>query len=352
MDKEKQIPQTKASFEARGTLFHVDSDNAFKISEKGWRTVNLGLRISDSEVMYITVKGGKRNTVWLSKPAEKKGEKSTTKEVDWADRHKEQRNGFKVIGVSLGLTKKADEPTKNEIVSMTEFDAFDYLKETAEDGMSVFVAGDIEHSSYVKDGETKKITNFLVKRMYLTGEPIDFQAENFEKSAGFFQNGIVMGRREDKEQYFLDLGYVGYGSFETVSVECTKVIFDAIKANGVRPYNSIVFTGVLKTSQAVEEKETDTWGEKSNVGVAKNPARTTLLITGARGETLSKDTYTQKSVEKYLADVEEAAKEREKAKASFETQDAGKKKDAVVTGSWGESSKVDVSEQTSEELPW
>ena len=152
MDKEKQIRQTKSIFEVSGKIFNTKSEKAFTESEKGWRNANLGLRISDSEVIFLQIKGGIKKEVYLSKPGKNKGDKGETTHVEWKDRFKAQRDGFKVMGVNLGLVKGED--GKNVLVSMTEYDAWEYLKENLKDDMDVFITGDIEYSSYVKEGET------------------------------------------------------------------------------------------------------------------------------------------------------------------------------------------------------
>lgn len=349
MDKEKQIVQTRAMFEVSGKLFNLKSEKAFSVNDKGnWRTANLGLRISDSEVMFIQIKGGERKEVYLSKPGKNKGDKGEVTHVEWKDRFKAQRDGFKVMGVNLGLVKGED--GKNVLVSMTEWDAWEYLKENAKDDMDVFITGDIEYSSYVKEGETevRHNQNFVAKKIYLSTNPIDFQSEKFEKRAGFSQNAIILNRINEKEQYFLEVGYVGYGSYETVALQCTQVMYDAIKSKNVRPYNSITLTGVLKTSQEVEQVKTeDTWGEKSTVGVPKSTAKTVLFVDGARGETLSKDTYTQKMIEKYLSDIQEAAEEKKSKESSFASQGGGSEKKGE--DAWG--AKGGVAEDT-EDLPW
>lgn len=348
--KELQIPQTKALFEVSGKLFNMKSEKSFTVNEKGnWRTANLGLRISDSEVIFLQVKGGEKKEVYLSKQSKEKGVKPETKKVDWKDRFKAQSGGWKVMGVNLGLVKNNE--GKNELVTMTEWDAWEYLKENAKDDMDVFITGDIEYSSYVKEGETevRHNQNFVAKKIYLSTNPIDFQSEKFEKRAGFSQSVIILGRSQEKDQCFLEVGYVGYGSYETVNLQVSQTIFDAIKAKNVKPYNSITLTGILKTSQEVEQvKSEDTWGEKSTVGVPKSTAKTVLFVDGARGETLTKDAYSQKVIEKYLSDIQEAAEEKKSKERSFESQGSGSTKKGE--DAWG--AKGGVSEESEDDTPW
>lgn len=342
LTKENQLKETKGSFEVRGKLFNVKSENAFKVNDKGnWRTVNLGLRISDSEVMYFKIAGGEKKEVYLSKRSEKKGEKPEVKKVDWSDRKKESRNGWQPMGVNIGLEKGED--GKNKIISLTEWDAYDYLKETLQDDMSVFVSGNIEYSTYTdKDNNVKKNQNFVAKKIYLATEEIDFQSANFEKLAGFAQTFVFLGGKEEKGQAFLDCGFVGFGSFENVMVETTKEMLDILRSKGMKKNWAVTFTGVLKTSTDVTEVKTDTWGEESKVGTNKTPAKTSLFVTGARGESLDKETYQQKYVDKYLSLLEEVAAERESKKNQFASQETG--------GSWGEGSSVKKEEE--QDLPW
>ena len=340
--KENQLTATKGTFEARGKLFNVKSERAFSVNDKGnWRTCNLGLRIADGEVLFFQVKGGPKQEVYLSKQSDKKGEKPETKKVSWDDRFKAQKNGFRMMGVNLGLVKGDD--GKNEITSLTEWDAWDYLKENAKDDMSVFISGDIEFSSYEKDGEIKKMKNLIAKKIYLATDEIDFQSEKFEKKAGFSQTGIIVGRHKEAEQFYLEIGYVGWATYEVVDLECTQVIYD-ILAKNVKPFNALTLTGVIKTSQNVDKVSDEVWGEKSDVGVPKSTAKTVLFVTGARPDTIDKETYTNKIVDNWLDLVERSREEKKNKETKFATQSGGGDGDSA----WGEKGGA----TTEEDLPW
>ncbi len=343
--KENQLLQTKGTWEARGKLFNVKSENAFKINDKeNWRTMNLGLRISDSEVMYFTIKAGNSGDVTLSKRGPNKGDKNETKKVPFKDRLKESKNGWSTFGVSLGITK--NDEGKNEVVNMHPWDAWEYCQENLVDDMSLFVAGEIEFSTFKstddKGNETvKKYQNFVAKKIYLATAEIDFQSEKFEKHAGFSQTFLMVAPHKE-DGYFLELAHVGYGSFENVIVECTETMYNLLKEKGLKRNNALTFTGVLKTSVTVDEaKVEDTWGEKSVVGSNRTPAKTVLLITGADGSTLDKTTYTQKAIDEYLELLKQVEEEKEKKKNGFDKQEDG-------GAAWGEKSKVVAEEDT----PW
>jgi hypothetical protein len=321
------------TFQARGKLFGVKGENTFKDittkSNKSMRTMNLGLRLADGENMYLHLQGMEQEFVWFSKQG-KNGEKPVTEKVEWKKRLSPKKD-FRIIGVNLGLVK--DENGKNELTALTQFDAVEYIEEHATDEMSVFVKGNIEFSSYLKDGDLKHATKFVPNAIYLAKEDIDFQAEKFEKEAEFVQNIIFTGvdRVKDEEgdtyKYFVNGSVVGYNVIEDIVLETTEALTKTFKDN-IKSFNSITLTGKIKSTKGTLEVDANVWGEDVKVGKRTQSSRTSLFVIGARRESLENEKYSKKTVEAYREQCDELR--RSKDAGSFKSQDGG---------DWGKDSK-------------
>jgi hypothetical protein len=342
-----QLKKTEGTFEARGVLFNLKSERAFTektvAGGKTMRFANIGLRIADGEVMFLSFSRMEQEFVYFSKPSEKKGEKGTTEKVEYAkakrnDFHKE---GYKLIGMGLALTK--DENGKNEEVKYLDaFDGIKYIEDHAEDGMSVFVKGKIEFGSY-EDNNTKelrKTVKYVPTGIFLAKEPINFQDEKFEKSANFTQPIVFNAVRreiEDKDvKYYIDCGVVGYEFYQEVSIEASEVLAKALKEN-IKSNQGITLTGKIKSTQNVEVVVAEVWGEESKMGKARNSSKTIMFADGAP-KTVDTTTYNKKDLETYILACEEKVKAKAAKKAGFESQESG---------SWGEKS-----ESKTEESAW
>lgn len=339
-----QLKQTKGTFEARGVLFGVKGERAFKemttTNGKKMIMINLGLRIADGETMYLSLNGMEKDFVYFSKMG-KKGEKPVTEKVEWAKRKRFRKEGYRLIGMGLALEKDADTGKNKEVQYMEAFDAAEYLQEHAEDGMSVFVKGNIEFGSF-EDKQTKEIkktTKFVPNGIYLNGTEINFQAADWKRESGFAQPVILTGvRREvgdDKDKttsYFIDFATIGYKSYQESSIECTEALAKVLK-DKVKPGTGITITGRIQSSQDVEPVTAEVWGEASTVGKAKTSARVSLLATGARPETMDIETYVSKELEAYRQACEVEKKTKESKKAGFESQASGAE-------AWGEKSEI------------
>ena len=337
-----QLKQHQGTFEASGVIFNMGSEHAFKDivmkNKKSMKIANIGLRISDGESMFLTLNGMEQDNVYFSKSGAK-GEKSQTEKIEWAKRNRFNKEGFRLIGVSLALAKGED--GKNVAVkNFTQFDAVDEIKENLKDGVSVFVKGKIEFGSFLdeKSGELKKTVKYVPNAIYLSGKDIDFQDAKFEKSAGFAQPVLVTGLRKEDGKNLIDFGIVGYKSYEESTMEANDSLYEALKTK-LKKGASITITGVIKTSQNVEVVSAEVWGEESKVGKAKSSGKVVMLATGARPETMDVETYAKKPLAEYLDAVEAFKKEKADKSASFNSQGSAKKEE------WGEGSKVETEEE-------
>jgi hypothetical protein len=337
----EQLAQTKGTFVAKGKLFNLKSENAFKeiktSNGKQMRMANIGLRIADGEVMYLSLNGMEKDFVYFSKKGEK-GQKAVTEKVEWAKRNRFSKDGYRLIGIGLALHKD-EETKKNEDVKTFEaFDAIEYIQENAEDNMSVTVKGTVEFSSF-EDKNTKEMKHgvkYVPTGMYLNGTEIDFQAEGFKKDAQFAQPVIFNAARKEDDKFFLDVSVVGYKTIEDASLETTEQLAKIMK-DKVKPFSGIILTGEIRSAQVVEEVVAEVWGERRDVGKAKTPSRVIMFVDGARPESVNTETYPKKAVEAYREAC--AAEKNKKASKNkdFESQEGGSE-------SWGKKNDVAVEE--------
>lgn len=336
-----QLKQTKGTFEVVGQLFNVTGENTLKAGQstngKEYKIYTLGLRISDSERMFLTLNGMEQDYVYFGKSMAKKGEKAPTERVEWAKRksYADSHPDEKAISVQIGIV--GGEDGKNIVEHLVAFDAIEYLQANAENNMSVRVIGNIEFNSYEDKNtkELKKNVKFVPTRIYREYAPVDFQSEKFEKYAEFVQQAVYKGvRREavgDEFEFYVDILSIGYKSYEDSSLLITdslaKLLKDNMKANWMIP-----LTGKIKSNQTVEVVDADVWGESSKVGKAKTPSRVTLLVDGARNKEMDKETYTSKTIDAYRVACDEIKAKKGKKEGEFESQDGG--------AAWGAKSGV------------
>jgi hypothetical protein len=332
------LPQTRGEFKVRGFATGLKRDNALKKittkSNKEMKILNFGVQAAPESTVYVTLQGMEKDKVYFGKKSEVKGGKGEVKEVPWSKRLDKQPEGFRLMGVAIGLQKGEDE--KNIIENLTELDAATKVHKELEDDTPVFVRGEIEYSSFKNNqDEIRRNKKFNVKNLYLAND-IDFEADNFEETADFRQKIIYMGisKVDDKEdpRFQVDAKIVTYNSVEDTDF----IIREATLANqfkkGLKPYTAIDVWGNIFNkidTDDVEEEQKSVWGKDDKFKrVNKNFIRE-LVITGADPESIDTETYTEDTIEEAL-----------KALKEFGQTDSD----------WGsKDSSVDISD---EDLPW
>ena len=187
-------------------------------------------------------------------------DKSQTKEVAWDDRFRESRGGWNAIGVNFGLEK--NDEGKNILIGKTEWDAFDYIKEHAVDGMSLFVAGDIDFSTYKdKEGNVQHYTSLNAKKIYLKSKEIDFLSPDFKKISQFSQTIVFKGTHRDGETLYVDFGVIGWNQYNDASFEITPKLIEGMKSGGLKPFNSLTVTGNIINFHVVDEVSSNVYQE-------------------------------------------------------------------------------------------
>ena len=348
-----ELQETKGTFQVRGIVNGVEKDRFYTSKKtqtgKDFRAVNFGCEYNDKQTIYMSLNGMPQQKVYFSKRNQSTG-KTETKDVPWANRHKFNEEGFRMIGVGLGLTKTKDQTGKevNDKKTMTPFDACEYINENLKDDMSTFIKGNIEFSSYTdKDGNVRRSTKYIPGQISLCKE-VDFSkyddVDN-KPAHDFTQNIVYMGIEQEMIDDKATGRFVVAAKIVTWSdiVDTEFYITDKSLANlfrkNLKPYCAITVHGKIEVSHSIQEvEEDDSWGEANAMNRVSAPTKTEMIITGATPSTIDRETYTEKNI----AEAVRAIKASKTAEQNF----SGKANNDD-TSDWGETADDDDGDE-----PW
>ena len=346
------LKQTSANFQVSGIITGTKSQKFYKSGDK-WNTVEFGVKINEQKTVYCKLTGYTRDYVYYYKKSEIKGEKGTSKRVDWKDRKKSPGDGFNLIGTRITTGK--DENGKNVNEVMVEWDAVEYIHDNWTDGMSVFINGNMEFSSYEsKDGTKHRKTTLVPTQIYLSSD-IDFSAEGYKENAEF-DNTLVFSDIEPEEdengkrtgRYVLSGYSVGYNNIENVVFIIDadhSGVAKAIKKK-MRSGNAIKTYGRISIVHNVEEVEvSDDWGSTEvspmeNKKVAGS-SKTEYIVYKVDGDTFDTETYDEDAI----AAAIRAVKNEKEAKKNFGDKPTSKVVN-VSADDWDDEDNLD------DEEPW
>lgn len=351
MAKERlfNLPETKGTYQMRGIVTGTSSDRFYQNGKtstgKDKRSVNFGVEVEKGKTLYVGMQAFPRDEVFFYKRGEN-GQKGSTERVKWANRHTFNKEGFRLIGTNVGLTKVvgSDGNMQNDNKTMVEFDACDYIGKTLKDGMSVFVKGGLEFSSYAgNDGSLRRMTKFVPNQISLCKTAIDFDDEKFEAQHDFDQTIVFMGIDQEKEndkptgRFIVSAKIVTYSTIE----DATFVIVNQKLANNFRknlkPYTAINVWGKIDATTLVEEvEEDDGWGDTNPMKKVGASTRRELIITGADKDSIDATIYTEAEMENAMVKIKNAQNAQ---------NDFGGSSDS----SWGDPSALAA---TDDEEPW
>ena len=345
------LQETKGTFQVRGIISGTEKDRFYTNKKtqtgKDFRAVNFGCEYNDKQTVYMSLNGMPQQSVYFSKRNQSTG-KTETKNVPWANRHKFNEEGFRMIGVGLGLTKTRDQSGKevNDKKTMAPFDACEYINENLKDDMSTFIKGNVEFSSYTdKDGNVRRSIKYIPGQISLCKE-VDFDkyddADN-KPVHDFTQNIVYMGVEQEMMDDKATGRFIVSAKIVTYSdiVDTEFIITDKNLANlfrkNLKSYYAITVHGKIEVSHSVQEvEEDDAWGEANAMNRVSAPTKTEMVITGATPSTIDRETYTEKNV----AEAVRAIKASKTAEQNF----SGKANND--TNNWGEVDEDDGDE------PW
>lgn len=347
-----EMPVTKGQYQVRGIVSGTEKQNFYTEKKtkngKDFRMISFGVEYDNGKTIYMSLNGMPKDKVYFSKRDTNTG-KTVTKAVDWKNRFKTDPDGYRVIGINLGIEKTTDDKGKESNLkkTMTEFDACKYMGETMQDEMSVFVKGNMEFSSYTnKNGEIARSTKFVPSQVSLCNDDIDFDEEGFKPNHAFTQTIVFTGIDQEKVddhatgRFVVEAKIINYNSIESAEF----IIEDKALANqfkkGLKPYWAIEVHGHIEVVNVVEEvSEDDCWGTANEMNRVSAPTRRELVITGATPSTIDKETYTEKA-------INDAIRKLNAAKTAEENFN-GKKFNNSSEDDWGADPTSD-----DEDAPW
>lgn len=316
------LPETKGSFQLKGIVSGVEKENFYKEiktkSNKKMRMINFGVGYAEGSTLYVNLQGMEHENVYFSKKAEKKGDKSEIAKVPWADRFSYNREGFRLIGKSIGVKKKVDESGKtvNDKKVITEFDACKEVSENLKDGESVFIKGSLDYSSFLDNNGNKKTSIKLIPNQISLCSDINFSDEKYTQQNDFVQVIIFMGIDQEKEndkptgRFVVSAKVITYSNIEDVEFIIEKKDLANKFKKSLKPYNAIKVSGHMVTSTQTEtvEDDDDNWGEEVSMEKVLAPTKREFIITNAKGSTVDKELYTESNVTEAMAKIAQANK--------------------------------------------
>lgn len=322
-NKKHDLQQTRGVFQLAGVVQGVSKDKFYvdtvTKSGKPFRAINFGVEIEKGKVIYISINGMEQDKVYFNKRNQETN-KTEVKDVPWSERFSFNEEGWRLIGVNLGLKKGED--GKNIKVTRTPFDACHTISECLEDGVSVFVKGDIEYSTYVSNGTTKRSVKFVPNQISLLSKDLDLEDLEYEGQANFEQRIVFTNIDKADDAFKLSAKIVNYNSIEDAEFVVRDAKLASIFKKNLKPYNAIDVHGAIDVSEDVSQvqNDDDIWGEASKMQVVNKPIRRDLLITGASKSSLDTELYTE---EKIMMAVKALTQEKE------------------VEAQWGSTNKVE-----------
>jgi hypothetical protein len=314
------LPQTRGTFQLSGIVTGTEKDSFYKETQtktkKPWRILNFGLKTDKDATVYVNLSGGEKDKVFFSKTVTEDNKKKTvTEEVSWKDRFKFNKEGFRLIGVNIGVKKILDDKGKtvNDKKNLTDYDAAREISENLKDNQSLFVKGNIDYSHYAgNDGNVKRAVKFIPTQVSLCSKDINFDDEKFEPTSDFTQVLVFTGIAQDetdKTKFILSAKIVNFNSIEDAEfIVENKDLATTFKKN-LKPYTALKVWGKLRVISDTEVvPSTDTWGEANDMEKVNNPTKRELIITGADKTTIDTETYTEKKIEEAIAKINASKK--------------------------------------------
>lgn len=317
-ERKISLPMTKGEFKVSGLATGTNKgdkffENKLTKSKSQMNLLNFGVETKKDSTVYISLNGLVKDEVVFYKKAEKKGEKGQTKKIKWAERYKFAEEGYKLIGINIGVIKTVNDKGQqvNDNKMLAEFDACKQIAENLKDGQSVFVRGNIDFSSFKNDkGEVRRNIKFVPSQVSLAKD-VDFESEDFKEVNSFKQTIIFTGIEMDDsdpsdKKARVQAKIVNYNTIEdTELIIRDSKLYMTFKKN-LKPYQSIEVWGtIFNKVETSEEEETDTWGEANSFDTVKKSFIRELVITGANPSSIDKETYSEKEIEKAIRALKE-----------------------------------------------
>jgi len=315
-----ELPETKGTFQCKGIINGV-KNNRFYTDKKtktnrDFRAVNFGCEYNGKQSIYMNLNGMPQPNVHFSKRNQETN-KTDVKPVPWAQRNTFSEEGYRMIGVNLGLTKTVDKDGKpvNDRKTMHAFDACEYIAKNLKDDMSTFIRGTIDFSSYEdSNGNVRRSVKYVPNQISLC-QTVDFAEYNEENKPvhDFTQTILFMEINKENEngkdtgRFIVQAKVVTYSDIVNTEFIITDQKLANLFKKNLKPYNAITVHGRIDaTHKVVEETDDDGWGEANTMTAVAAPTKIEMIITGATPSTIDRNTYSEKNVAEAIAKIKNA----------------------------------------------
>lgn len=305
-----ELPETKGTFQVKGIVKGTEKQNFYNEKKtktgKDFRKINFSCEYDDKKSVYLNLNGMPQANVYFSKRNNDTG-KTDVKTVPWAKRETFNEDGYRMIGVNVGLAKivNAEGKTVNDKKVMHAFDACDYINANMTDGSSVFIRGNVEYSSFMdKKGDIRRLQKLVPNQISLCQDVVfeNYDADN-KPTHDFTQNIVFMGIEQEKEdgkstgRFIVSAKVVTYNDIIDAEFIMTNSKLATTMKKNLKPYNSITVYGNIEAIHVVEEvAEDDGWGEVNPMTVVSGSSKSEYIIIGADPSSIDKTTYTEANV--------------------------------------------------------
>jgi len=201
----KELQPTRGTVKFVGQVVGLENENTFRtgVTKNGegypFRSVSLAIKTSPTNIVYNIDNFGQDNpdqevTIFSNKKDEKEKRK-----IKFEDRH-ELPAGFTPFGfgtIRLGF----DKDTNGKLIfkNLFSYDAIERIKETLNEGDTVFINGSFKPETYNSNGEDKTTVKYNLESIGLSKNPVEFEDENFKEVSSFEQEMVVVDVSVDKE---------------------------------------------------------------------------------------------------------------------------------------------------------
>lgn len=312
------LPETKGAFQVKGIVTGTEKDNFYIESKtknnRTRRAVNFGVQYDANSTLYESVQGFEQDNVYFTKF--NGNEKPETVAVPWTQRFSFNREGFRLFGKNIGVSKIINDKGQsvNDKKILTDFDSCKALS-TLKDDVSVYTKGAIEYSSYTDNqGNSRKAVKLVPSQVSLCSE-IDFNSDKFKKQNDFNQFIVFMGINKEKDDDGKDTGrFVISAKIVTRnSIEDAEfIVLNPKIANtfkkALKPYYAIKVHGHVEYTAGVSEIEDDEWGEADPMKVVTSPGKLEFIVTGATESTIDTELYSKAKIDEAISKIVKASK--------------------------------------------
>lgn len=338
-----ELPETKGQFQLSGIVSGTESSRFFderalkSNPNKMMRMVNFGVDYNFDKRLFINMVGIEQDNVYFYSR-----DKKETKRIGWANRFNFNDDSYRLIGVNIGVDRRTDPMTgeqENNKKVLTDYDACEEVKLFLKDGQSVFLRGDLNFRSYINRNGDKISSISLVPKQISRMNDLDFTNEEYKERSDFNQVIVFMGINHEKDdngkstgRFIVEAKIVTYSTIEDAEFIIKDAKLASMFRKNLKPYNSIKVSGHMIVELETDEVEDeDSWGEADAMERISTPVRREFVITGAKGNTIDRDTYSEENINAAIVAINNSKKAEKDFNASNDD----------LNDDWGEASLDD-----------